>query len=158
MQIFLMELGSCWYHQDSGLGWKYSHQCRQMLQQKGCRFPLGMGLVRLWRTASTGWRSIPSLSWRSWHIVDPATSGSQQSCSSSQFLTLQWSIEHSQLGLWEVDFNHWINWTLAYLYVAVQEICLARMLNVLAVVVLPQVLVSVTVSAEVAPNSTYTEK
>ena len=43
---------------------------------------------------------------------------------------------------------------------AVQEICLARTFHVLAVVMeveLPQVLVRVIESAELAPNSTYTE-
>ena len=44
-----------------------------------------------------------------------------------------------------------------YFHVAVQAICLARMLYVLAVVMSPQVLVRVMVSVAVAPNSTYTE-
>ena len=45
-----------------------------------------------------------------------------------------------------------------YFHVAVHEICLARMLYFFAVVipVLVQVFVSVTVSVEVVPNSTYT--
>ena len=46
---------------------------------------------------------------------------------------------------------------MTYFHLAVQEICLARMLNVLADVVLAYVLVKVMVSVEVTPNSTYTD-
>ena len=42
------------------------------------------------------------------------------------------------------------------MYFASQEICLVRTFQVLAVVVLPYVMVRVTVSVEVAPNSVYT--
>ena len=49
--------------------------------------------------------------------------------------------------------------TLTYFHEAVQEICLARMLYVLAVVypLLPHVRVMVMVSVDVAPNSVYTK-